>query len=446
MEEIFQRFAGAVAIGVEAAAALFIAIGAVEALFLVLRRYNPHARASVLGRKEIWVRFAVWLLLALEFELAADVLQTAISPTWDDVGKLAAIAAIRTVLKLLSRTGHRESSPGSNQTRPRREPRLCGPNTISDERSVNDVERGFQASFCEDPRGGSRRQQPLFFSTGTTPVMAQEPAPAPQAPPPPATEILKRGELFGDWGGARTKMGEKGTKIDASFTQFFDWVPVGDDDRGFDYGGKVDVKVQSNLSKYLWEGFSATGHFEMRYGDVPLLSGGTLIPTIQRSSSRNSSGTHAHGQQPLRHAGVREQVRAAVRPLQLSRFLYDVHPFTGGEGIDRFMNLSLVAPPVSARTVPPSGEGVMFSVLKGAAPMVTVGLIESTEHGFFENGATFMWNVALPVKLSKTLPGGISVGGEVGSSRAPRSISRPGSSSRRSTSRSSSSRARGRST
>ena len=37
-------------------------------------------------------------MLALEFELAADVLRTAISPTWDDVGKLAAIAAIRTVL------------------------------------------------------------------------------------------------------------------------------------------------------------------------------------------------------------------------------------------------------------------------------------------------------------------------------------------------------------
>ena len=98
MEEIFQRFAGAVAIGVEAAAALFIAIGAVEALFLLLRRYTAHSRANVLSRKEIWVTFAVWLILALEFELAADVLQTAISPTWDDVGKLAAIAAIRTVL------------------------------------------------------------------------------------------------------------------------------------------------------------------------------------------------------------------------------------------------------------------------------------------------------------------------------------------------------------
>ncbi len=98
MEELFQRFAGTVAIGVEAAAALFIAIGAAEALFLLVRRYTARSRENVLGRKEIWVTFAVWLILALEFELAADVLQTAISPTWDDVGKLAAIAAIRTVL------------------------------------------------------------------------------------------------------------------------------------------------------------------------------------------------------------------------------------------------------------------------------------------------------------------------------------------------------------
>jgi len=88
MEELFQRFAAAVATGVEGAAALFIAVGAAEAIYLVLRRFNPHARSGVLRRKEIFVRFAVWLVLALEFELAADVLRTAISPTWDDVIEL----------------------------------------------------------------------------------------------------------------------------------------------------------------------------------------------------------------------------------------------------------------------------------------------------------------------------------------------------------------------
>jgi uncharacterized membrane protein len=50
------------------------------------------------ARKEIWQRFGVWLLLGLEFELAADIIRTVVSPTWRDIGELAAIAAIRTFL------------------------------------------------------------------------------------------------------------------------------------------------------------------------------------------------------------------------------------------------------------------------------------------------------------------------------------------------------------
>lgn len=38
------------------------------------------------------------LSLALEFQLAADIVGTAISPDWDQIGKLAAVAAIRTFL------------------------------------------------------------------------------------------------------------------------------------------------------------------------------------------------------------------------------------------------------------------------------------------------------------------------------------------------------------
>jgi uncharacterized membrane protein len=40
----------------------------------------------------------VWLLLGLEFELAADIVRSAIAPTWTDIGQLASIAAIRTFL------------------------------------------------------------------------------------------------------------------------------------------------------------------------------------------------------------------------------------------------------------------------------------------------------------------------------------------------------------
>jgi uncharacterized membrane protein len=39
-----------------------------------------------------------YLALALEFQLAADVLETAIAPEWSKIGHLAAIGAIRTAL------------------------------------------------------------------------------------------------------------------------------------------------------------------------------------------------------------------------------------------------------------------------------------------------------------------------------------------------------------
>ncbi len=152
----------------------------------------------------------------------------------------------------------------------------------------------------------------------------------------------------------------------------------------------------------------------LRYGDVPLVAGGTLIPTSTALLFPDRDGTEAQ-----LSALYATQILEKKFALSFGRFnfldAYSAHPFTGGEGIDRFMNLSFVAPPVSARTIPPVAEGVMFSYLYGGRPAVTVGLIESTEDGFFENGATLMWNVGLPVKLSKTKPGGISVGGEFSS-------------------------------
>jgi uncharacterized membrane protein len=44
----------------------------------------------------VWLGFGGWLLLGLEFELAADIVRTAIAPTWTEIGQLGAIAVIRT--------------------------------------------------------------------------------------------------------------------------------------------------------------------------------------------------------------------------------------------------------------------------------------------------------------------------------------------------------------
>ena len=97
MEELLKTWLEGVALGVEFAAALLIALGAVQAMYFTLVRLVS-GQSSAIHRKQIWVQFALWLMLALEFELAADVLRSAISPTWDDIGQLAAIAAVRTFL------------------------------------------------------------------------------------------------------------------------------------------------------------------------------------------------------------------------------------------------------------------------------------------------------------------------------------------------------------
>jgi uncharacterized membrane protein len=99
MEELFKSMAGHLALGVEVAAAVMIGIGAIEALVrLVMPRSKFGKTAPFAKHREIFVRFGVWLMLGLEFELAADIIRSAISPSWTDIGQLAVIAAIRTVL------------------------------------------------------------------------------------------------------------------------------------------------------------------------------------------------------------------------------------------------------------------------------------------------------------------------------------------------------------
>lgn len=97
MEELFKQFASSISLGVEIIVVLLIAFGAIEA-FLRLLRPLFGGPATHGYRKAIWIRFGMWLLLGLEFELAAEIVQTVISPTWVDLGKLASIAVIRTFL------------------------------------------------------------------------------------------------------------------------------------------------------------------------------------------------------------------------------------------------------------------------------------------------------------------------------------------------------------
>ena len=80
---------------VETFGALVIATGIVVAAIGLLRSLNSQVRTDF---SAVRLSFARYLALALEFQLAADILSTAVAPTWERIGKLGAIAVIRTGL------------------------------------------------------------------------------------------------------------------------------------------------------------------------------------------------------------------------------------------------------------------------------------------------------------------------------------------------------------
>ena len=80
---------------VEALGALVIAAGVLVVVLGLLRHALARRGDSF---SPIRLAFARYLTLALELQLAADILSTSVAPTWDRIGKLAAIAVIRTAL------------------------------------------------------------------------------------------------------------------------------------------------------------------------------------------------------------------------------------------------------------------------------------------------------------------------------------------------------------
>jgi uncharacterized membrane protein len=97
MEEVLHEAAYFIALCLEGLALVAVVIGAVEATIGIVR----HVRITHIGNaatRAVWLELARWLVAALTFQLAADVVNTTIAPTWDDIGRVAAIAAIRTFL------------------------------------------------------------------------------------------------------------------------------------------------------------------------------------------------------------------------------------------------------------------------------------------------------------------------------------------------------------
>lgn len=82
-------------LGIETIGAALIGLGVVTAAVQFVRHMIAQRDAEFTSIRLILARY---LALALEFQLGADILSTAIAPSWDQIGKLGAIAIIRTAL------------------------------------------------------------------------------------------------------------------------------------------------------------------------------------------------------------------------------------------------------------------------------------------------------------------------------------------------------------
>ena len=93
---------------VELAGALVVLGGVGRSFYHFLRTFIKKADRHGLHTGPQRIESGQYIIMGLEFQVAADVLKTAISPNWNDIGLLAALIGLRSVLNyLLERDLHR---------------------------------------------------------------------------------------------------------------------------------------------------------------------------------------------------------------------------------------------------------------------------------------------------------------------------------------------------
>lgn len=95
LRETFAQLTEASILLIDFLALMIVVYGTLEAFWGAVRAALAERRTLY---HQIWMRYARWLVAALTFQLAADIIESALTPSWEDIGRLAAIAVIRTFL------------------------------------------------------------------------------------------------------------------------------------------------------------------------------------------------------------------------------------------------------------------------------------------------------------------------------------------------------------
>ena len=98
MEDLLRIAIGYAIPAVEACGALVIVI---EVIRTIIKYLAVCVRRECIVMGPLRIRLGQAMVLGLEFQVAADILRSALAPTWNDILLLAALIALRTVLNYL---------------------------------------------------------------------------------------------------------------------------------------------------------------------------------------------------------------------------------------------------------------------------------------------------------------------------------------------------------
>ena len=96
MKELLSVVTEHMIVVIDGLALLVIGYGTAEALVAVVGVMLSSRMMRT--QREVWLRYARWLVVGLTLQLAADIIESSITSSWQAVGRLAAMAVIRTFL------------------------------------------------------------------------------------------------------------------------------------------------------------------------------------------------------------------------------------------------------------------------------------------------------------------------------------------------------------
>jgi uncharacterized membrane protein len=107
-------------VAIDALALLVILVGTIEVSVTVARACFKPLGDQV--ARQAFLRYARWLVAGLTFQLAADIIETSISTSWQTIGRVGAVAVIRTFLNYFLERDVRQQQRECAGAEPRQAP------------------------------------------------------------------------------------------------------------------------------------------------------------------------------------------------------------------------------------------------------------------------------------------------------------------------------------